>query len=133
MRRIVAALLSTLAAGLPLGAAVASAARATGQNGSVTRKLVGQPAQAGQWGTVFINVTIKTTVSGSHKKIRYTDLGGSYNYHTSRSQYIMSQALPYLRQEFLTAQSPNIQMISGATLTSEAFLQSLQSALLKAK
>ena len=64
--------------------------------------------------------------------MRYTDLGGSYTYHTSRSQFIMSQALPQLRQEFLTAQSANVQMVSGATYTSQAFVQSLQSALLKA-
>ena len=72
-------------------------------------------------------------VPGRASSVRYTDLGGSYSYHTSRSQFIMSQALPLLRQEFLTAQSANIQMVSGATYTSEAFLQSLQSALLKAK
>ena len=39
----------------------------------------------------------------------------------------------YLRQEFLGAQSPKIQRISGATYTSQAFEQSLQSALLKVK
>jgi uncharacterized protein with FMN-binding domain len=98
-----------------------------------TRKLVGETGQAGQWGTVSINVTVQTARVGAHKKVRYTNLGGSYSYHTSRSQFIMSQALPLLRQEFLTAQSANIQMVSGATYTSEAFLQSLQSALLKAK
>ena len=48
-----------------------------------------------------------------------------------RSQFIMSQSLPMLRQEFLSAQSANIQMVSGATYTSQAFVQSLQSALLK--
>jgi hypothetical protein len=30
---------------------------------------------------------------------KYTDLGGRYSYHTSRSQFIMSQSLPQLRQE----------------------------------
>ena len=32
---------------------------------------------------------------------KYLDLGGNFTYHTSRSQFIMSQALPQLRQEFL--------------------------------
>ncbi len=63
---------------------------------------------------------------------KFSDLGGGYTYHTSRSQFIMSQALPILRQEFLAAQSAKIQMVSGATYTSQAFIQSLQSALLKA-
>ena len=79
-------------------------------------------------------VVLRTTTVGGKKVIRkYVDLGGSYTYHTDRSQFIMSQSLPMLRQEFLSAQSLNIQMISGATFTSQAFLQSLQSALLKGK
>jgi uncharacterized protein with FMN-binding domain len=46
----------------------------------------------------------------------------------------MSQALPLLRQEFLQAKTASgVQMISGATYTSQAFLESLQSALLKEK
>jgi len=62
---------------------------------------------------------------------RYVDLGGHYSFHTSRSEYIMSQALPLLRQEFMAAQSADVQVITGATDTSNAFLRSLQSALLK--
>ena len=76
-------------------------------------------------------MTAKVTTSGGKKTIRYTNLGGSYTYHTDRSQYIMSQSLPYLRQEFLSVQSANVQLVSGATDTSQAFEQSLQSALLK--
>jgi uncharacterized protein with FMN-binding domain len=132
MRRTLAALLSALAATLPLASGVASAA-ASNSASTTTRKLTGIDAQAGQWGNVQTIVTVKTTISGTHKTLRYTDLGGSYSYHTSRSQFIMTQALPLLRQEFLAKQSANIQMISGATLTSEAFIQSLQSALLKTK
>jgi uncharacterized protein with FMN-binding domain len=131
MRRLLIALLSSLAAAAPFGTAIASAARTTVHAATVTRKLVGRTAYAGQWGSVNINVTLQTSGSGTHKRLRYTDLGGSYTYHTARSQFIMSQALPMLRQEFLSAQSMNIQMITGATYTSEAFLQSLQSALLR--
>jgi len=96
-----------------------------------TAKFNGAPATANQWGTVTINVTLKTTTSGKKTTRKFTDLGGSYSYHTSRSQYIMSQALPILRQEFLTAQNARVQNISGATYTSQAFTQSLQSAILK--
>ena len=132
MRRLLIALLTSLAAGAPVGAGFASAAR-TVHAVTVTRKLSGQTAYAGQWGSVNINVTQRASGTGRHRRVRYTDLGGSYTYHTARSQFIMSQALPMLRQEFLSAQSLNIQMISGATFTSQAFLQSLQSALLKGK
>jgi uncharacterized protein with FMN-binding domain len=47
----------------------------------------------------------------------------------SRSQNINSQALPILTQEALSAQGVNIDVVSGATYTSDAFAQSLQSAL----
>ena len=79
-----------------------------------------------------VNVTQQTTTAGKKVTRKFSDLGGGYTYHTSRSQFIMSQALPILRQEFLAAQSAKIQMVSGATYTSQAFIQSLQSALLKA-
>ncbi len=45
---------------------------------------------------------------------------------------INRQALPMLRKEVVMAQSPNVDIISGATLTSEAFIQSLSGALRKA-
>ncbi|MGH9130537.1 MAG: FMN-binding protein [Acidimicrobiales bacterium] len=46
-----------------------------------------------------------------------------------RSQSINSQALPILTQEALSAQGVNIDVVSGATFTSNAFAQALQSAL----
>ena len=46
-----------------------------------------------------------------------------------RSQFINSQAVPLLRSEVLEAQSANINLISGATFTSEAFATSLQAAI----
>ncbi len=49
------------------------------------------------------------------------------------SQRINTIALPYLQQEAVQAQNANIDIISGATLTSEAFMQSLQAALSSAR
>lgn len=136
MRRSLVIALSAVALAVPIAQA-AGAARSESKAANkrtVTQKLTGQTAQAGQWGAVKVVVTMKkTTGSGSAKAVvEYTDLGGSYTYHTSRSEYIMGQALPLLRQEFLQVRSANIQTISGATYTSQAFEQSLQSALLKA-
>ncbi len=42
---------------------------------------------------------------------------------------INRQALPMLRDEVISAQSAQVDIISGATLTSEAFIQSLTAAL----
>ncbi|HEV2403365.1 MAG TPA: FMN-binding protein [Candidatus Saccharimonadales bacterium] len=49
------------------------------------------------------------------------------------SQYINGQAIPYLRQEAIQAQSANVNIITGATFTSQAFMQSLGSALAQAQ
>ena len=117
-----------------LGAGTAAASAATAHRTTTAKSVIyaGRTVPAHQWGTVTVNVTLRTTGSGTAASRKFTDLGGGYTYHTSRSQFIMSQALPILRQEFLAAQSARIQMVSGATYTSEAFVQSLQSALLKA-
>src|SRR5262249_17675512 len=105
--RTLAAFLGAVTLALPLAeGAAATSAGAAAKNVVVTKKLTGQPAEAGRWGTVRINVTVRVTRSGSKKTtVRYADLGGSYSYHSDRSQYIMSKALPLLRQEFLSAHS----------------------------
>jgi uncharacterized protein with FMN-binding domain len=126
MKSKVVASLCALTIAVPVAQATAASRTQT-----VTRKVTGVEAEASRWGTVKVIVTAKITTTGGKKTIRYTDLGGSYSYHTDRSQYIMSQSLPYLRQEFLTAQSAKVQLVSGATDTSTAFEQSLQSAVLK--
>jgi uncharacterized protein with FMN-binding domain len=46
-----------------------------------------------------------------------------------RSAEINSQALPLLQQEAMSAQSANIDGVSGATFTSQAYADALQSAL----
>ena len=50
-----------------------------------------------------------------------------------RSAAINSEAVPVLVQEALAAQGSNIDVVTGATYTSDAFAQSLQSALTKAQ
>ena len=54
-------------------------------------------------------------------------------YDRPRSQFISEQAAPLLHDEVLQAQSAQIDTIGGATYTSDAYAQSLQSALDKAK
>ena len=55
-----------------------------------------------------------------------------YPTESFRDQQINAQAIPYLIQETLQAQSANIQGVGGASYTSEGFYQSLVSALSKA-
>jgi uncharacterized protein with FMN-binding domain len=49
------------------------------------------------------------------------------------SRYINSQALPFLESEVIQAQSVFVNMVSGATLSSNAFLRSTYAALRQAK
>ena len=49
------------------------------------------------------------------------------------SAQVAAQALPILKQEAIAAQSANVNVVSGATQDSQAFQQSLASALTQAK
>jgi len=75
------------------------------------------------------NVQVKVVISGGKiTDVQFLD----YPHDRRTSQYINAQAMPYLKNETIKAQSAQVDVISGATLTSEAFIQSLQSALSKA-
>lgn len=76
------------------------------------------------------NVQIQTTVSGG----KITDVTFlQYPSDRSTSRSINGQAMPYLKQEAIAAQSGQVNIISGATDTSNAFVQSLTSALSQAQ
>ena len=77
------------------------------------------------YGRVQVQVTITGNQIASVKVLDYPQ-----DRRTSR--YINSQALPLLKQEVIAADSANIDTISGATLTSEAYIRSLDNALSQA-
>jgi uncharacterized protein with FMN-binding domain len=85
------------------------------------RTISGQSVQT-RYGTVQVQVT----VSGKQiTNVQFLQLTAD----DPRSQEINSAAGPILLQETLSAQSSQIDTVSGATYTSEGYLQSLQSAL----
>lgn len=55
-----------------------------------------------------------------------------YPNHSGTSRSINRQALPLLKSEVISAQDTQVNMISGATLTSRAYLRSLNGALMQA-
>jgi uncharacterized protein with FMN-binding domain len=141
MQRALKTTLGAVALALPVanataGAQAGVATSTTSKKTVVTRKVSGPAAEADRWGAVTITVTVRkttTVVNGvKHVTRKWVDIGGSFTYHTDRSLYIMQQALPMLRQSALQSHSANVDIISGATYTSEAFLQSLPAALVKA-
>jgi uncharacterized protein with FMN-binding domain len=89
------------------------AAKTTVVNGSVAQT---------RWGPVQVRVTL----SGH----RITDVTAIvYPSGTGNDQSINSYALPLLRKQVLSAQSAQIDGVSGATVTSDGYRQSLQAAL----
>jgi len=88
-----------------------------------TGTFTGPPAQ-GMFGPVQARLIVR---SG-----RITDVQISAPQDNPTSAYINQQAVPLLRSETLQAQSANINAISGATITSDAYYQSLVTALKEA-
>lgn len=74
---------------------------------------------------------IEAIIKVKNKKISSVSLAAGPD--TERSAFIDEQAAPLLKQEVMKAQNANVDIISGATFTSEAFIQSLTSAVKKAK
>ncbi len=79
-----------------------------------------------RYGNVEVQVVFTGTQITDVVPVRLPDSNGV-------DQEIDQQAVPILIQETLTAQSANIQAVSGATYTSDGYVRSLQSALDKAK
>jgi uncharacterized protein with FMN-binding domain len=97
----------------------------TGTSGSTAAKTVTGDVADTRWGPVQVQVTV---ASGKITNVSVVE----YPNNNPRDQEINAQALPILVQETLSAQSAHIDMVSGATVTSDGYLQSLQSALDKA-
>jgi uncharacterized protein with FMN-binding domain len=86
-----------------------------------TRSAVGVNEQFG-YGTISVKVTVQGTRIAAVSLAQLQTL-------ESYSQSLTSYAVPILTSQALSAQSANIQGVSGASYTSAGFAQSLQSAL----
>ena len=78
-----------------------------------------------RFGPVQVQVTIVNNKITNATALQYPT-------ESFRDQQINQQAIPYLIQETLAAQSANIQGVGGASYTSTGWILSLQSALAKA-
>jgi uncharacterized protein with FMN-binding domain len=93
----------------------------TGTRSTYSGQLTGSAIQT-PFGTVQVQVTLQ---NGQITDVQALQLPGDQR----RSQQIGQYAAPQLRSEVLAAQSSQVDTISGATYTSQGYLQSLQSAL----
>ena len=104
---------ATGAAAAPTAAAPAAAAK----SGTFT----GATAQT-RWGPVQVQIVVANGKITSAQAVRYPNGNGN-------DAQINAYAIPQLNAEAVAASSAKIDMISGATVTSGGYLQSLQNAI----
>jgi uncharacterized protein with FMN-binding domain len=98
-----------------------SSSSSSGSSSSGAKTYTGEVADT-RWGPVQVEITVtndKITVA------RTTQVPSD----NPRDQEINSYAVPVLNQEAVQAQSAQIDAVSGATVTSDGYIQSLQSAI----
>ncbi len=98
----------------------APAAAAAGPSGTFVGSAVPTP-----YGPVQVQVTVADGTVTAAEATSYPSAGG-------RDRQINGYAIPILNSEVTAAQSASIQMVSGATYTSQGYITSLQSAIDKA-
>lgn len=109
-------------AGTPSASTSPSHKQSHGSGSQAPRVIQGDPVNF-QYGTVQVEVTLEGTTITDIRTL--TAPGGSYQAYTDR-------AIPTMKSEIISAQSTQVAAASGATYTSEAYAQSVQSALDKA-
>ncbi len=108
--------------------AAPAAPQDTGSSGSTTSGSTGTgtivtgSVASTRWGPVQVSITV------TDGKITAVDVP-QYPTGNGKDRQINASAVPILTKETISAQSADIDMVSGATVTSEGYVQSLQSAL----
>ena len=107
----------------------ASPQRSSGKSGPATSKSgkSGPATYTGdsvdtRWGPVQVEITVQDGKITASQAVQYPQNNG-------RDAQINGFALPILNQEVVQQQSASIDTVSGATVTSDGYLQSLQSAI----
>ncbi|GAA1214576.1 FMN-binding protein [Microbacterium maritypicum] len=108
----------TPTSGSTSGTAAPGTASATGL---VDGTYTGQSSQT-RYGPVQVQITVSGGQISDVQAIHYPDSNG-------RDRQINGTAIPRLVSETLQSQSAQIQMVSGATYTSDGYLSSLQNAI----
>lgn len=98
-----------------------SASATQGSSGSSSGTFTGDAVQT-RWGPVQVQITVANGKITKAEAIQYPQ-------ENHRDIEINSYAVPALNQETVAAQSADLDAISGATVTTNGYIQSLQSAL----
>jgi uncharacterized protein with FMN-binding domain len=106
----------------PGGSAVAAADGGAGGSGAGGNGTYNGSVAQTRWGPVQVVITV------SDGKITAVNVP-TYPTANRRDQQINAYAIPILQRETMTAQSADIDTVSGATVTSQGYIQSLQAAI----
>ncbi|GAA2854205.1 FMN-binding protein [Paenarthrobacter ilicis] len=103
------------------GSSGSTGSSGTGTGSTTAATYDGSTVQT-RYGSVQVRVTIQAGKITEITPLQLTDA-------ERKSAQISSRAAPVLRSEVLQAQSATVQTVGGATITSDAYLTSLQAAL----
>jgi uncharacterized protein with FMN-binding domain len=106
------------------GSTASSGASGAGTTGASAKAVGTYPGSVVQtrFGSVQVQITVQAGKITDVTALQLTDA-------ERKSVQISNRAAPLLRAEVLQSQSADVQTISGATVTSDAYLNSLQAAL----
>jgi len=121
-KRIAAA---AAASALSLAVSSAAGAQSKAVNASLASGTFTGQREYAYYGYVKVQAIVKNGTISDIQVLEYPNDNG-------RSRYINNIALPYLVQETVGGRSWKVDLISGATFTSVAFIKSLQAALKQA-
>lgn len=113
--------LPTTSAGTSTRTSTGTVANGTAASSAAGTVVTGSVAST-RWGPVQVQLTVSGGKITDAQVVQQPD-------GNRRDEEINASAVPILVHETLDAQSAEIDMVSGATVTSEGYLQSLQSAL----
>jgi uncharacterized protein with FMN-binding domain len=117
-----AAVNGTTSSGSGAGSGSGSGSGSASGSASTAATTVTGPVASTRWGPVQVQITVANGALTGVTVLQYPSGNG-------KDQEINDYALPILVQETVDAKNANIDMVSGATVTSEGYLQSLQGAL----
>jgi len=104
------------------GTGPSAAAKPTGTGQAVTTRVITGSVAGTRYGPMQVQITVTGKRITKVNVLQQTNVG-------SYSGQVDSFAVPQLTSETLSAQSANINAVSGASYTSQGYIQSLQSAL----
>ena len=112
---------TTVASGGTAGGTTSGSGSGSGSGSTASGTFTGDAVDT-RWGVVQVEITVENGKITKSEAVQYpTD--------NPRDQEINAYAVPALNDEAVQAQSANIDAVSGATVTSGGYIQSLQSAI----